>query len=89
MRNPYFDDHFDLKDFEKLCSKALHFAASNFKSSSPFIDSLTAYGLARHGKFEKLVQFLGKIAAKKQKAHKFAVSLINYLNCIRFNIILS
>jgi hypothetical protein len=49
LRNPYFDDHFDIKNFKHLVGKTIYFSACNLKIDSLLVDSLKVSCFAGRG----------------------------------------
>ncbi|XP_065225490.1 uncharacterized protein LOC135849151 [Planococcus citri] len=60
VRNPYFDDHFDLEDAQHICGKSL-VMISNHLDSIAMKNSYKVLGLALYNKWEKLIDELNRV----------------------------
>lgn len=79
IRNPYYDDHFDIKDERFLLGKTLY----NLGSNTPVIDgalsrSLQLIGLGLYEKFELANQFLEKWISNRELPHVVCCEALNY-----------
>lgn len=72
IRNPYFDDHFDLVDTNHLVGKTMHMAGASYQE--PLGPSSQLVGLALHEKRAAIKHFLTKIAANKIALHEDAIN---------------
>lgn len=61
IRNPYFDDHFDLKDENALVGKTLVMVGELIPGTIGNSAQLLGYGL--YGKYEKGIEFISKIGS--------------------------
>lgn len=78
LRNPFFDDHFDLTDSQHICGKTLAMIGS--KMPGEIGDSVRIMGLALYNKWDKLIDFLdGKVKSNDKiyaESFKFTKDII-------------
>lgn len=75
LRNPYFDDHFDIKNFQHLIGKTIYFSAINLRvEDSLVVDSLKIYGLLIFEKYEKILKILENMKRDNKKILKFVAN---------------
>lgn len=75
LRNPYFDDHFDIKNSNHLMGKTFLYFADEVQASDPTLaNSLKLLGYALYEKFDKGNQFLA--TAKNEAFYKESVEMV-------------
>ena len=76
LRNPFFDDHFDLKETNSLIGKTFYLTGNAIQSQNKELsDNCILYGLALYKKWDKLDEFL-KLNSKSIRLSKDLVELI-------------
>jgi small subunit ribosomal protein S27 len=78
LRNPYFDDHFDLKNTNHLLGKTFLYLAEEFKGNEALANSLKLLGYSLYEKFENGNQFLA--VAKSSPFFKETVEIVKTFN---------
>lgn len=66
LRNPYFDDHFDLTDGQHICGKSLIMIANHLENTA-MSNSYKILGLALYNKWEKLTNELNRVIDLQKK----------------------
>lgn len=75
LRNPYFDDHFDLTDPNHLAGKTLALAGKEVIENESLSNSLMILGWALYGKWDKVYNLLDEFGKKKKVVMNDAVSI--------------
>lgn len=80
IRNPYFDDHFDLTNPHHLIGKTLSLLSDNLKNDDEVLaSSVKLLGLALHGKWNKVESFLQKSVSNKRPLAKEVVRKAKFI----------
>lgn len=92
LRNPYFDDHFDLRDPKLLVGKTLATLGATFPDPVGWTYQLVGWGMYR--KWDKAIRTLEQILKGQQKPAVFRegvcftfcnfVQILKLLNCRDF-----
>lgn len=77
LRNPSFDDHFELKNSYHLLGKTFLYLADEVKSNATLSNSLKLLGYALYEKFEQGNDFMA--AAKSEPFYKETVEMVKAL----------
>lgn len=75
LRNPYFDDHFDLRDSQHLVGKTLWYIGRELQA--PLGSNIRLLGLALYQKYDRALKVLGE--TKGTEVYKPVVDKINEL----------
>ncbi|XP_046404367.1 28S ribosomal protein S27, mitochondrial [Ischnura elegans] len=69
IRNPYFDDHFDLRDTNHLIGKTFVIMSRGLPENDPIRKSYELIGWALYEKWDKAKRFLEKLKSSKEDGH--------------------
>jgi small subunit ribosomal protein S27 len=75
LRNDYYDEHFDMRNLERLCGKTIYFSGTYLKSLDPTLtNSFRIYGLLVQNKFDKAITLLQDLPkGSKGKIYQFVI----------------
>ncbi|XP_034238506.1 28S ribosomal protein S27, mitochondrial-like [Thrips palmi] len=75
IRNPYFDDHFDLQDPLVLVGKTLWMFCPKINGSEQLTTSYKLLGLTLHQKWDQVMDLAKKLADSKKPIHREAIDI--------------
>ncbi|KAJ1528417.1 hypothetical protein ONE63_006831 [Megalurothrips usitatus] len=75
LKNPYFDDHFDLKDPLLIVGKTLCMFNSKIGGSEQLVSSYSLLGLTLHQKWDQVLDLVNLWTKSKKVIHSEAIQL--------------